>query len=145
MIANESVPQPRMPAAPTAPVLTNRRRWYRRPLRVIPLIVLSLVLVTAGILAYRTLAAFDTVQSLSTPPPELSGAALGGDDGLVIDTGPAQEAVRQQQERERQQADPGIGVPGNDVALIATEEATTDAERAAHTSTNQPGFTPSPR
>jgi len=145
MIANESVPQPRMPiAAPTAPVLTNRRRWYRRPLRVIPLVLLSLVLVTAGILAYRTLAAFDTVQSMSTPPPELSGAALGGDDGLVIDTGPAQEAVRQQQERERLQDDPGNGVPGNDVALIATEEATTDAQAAAPTSNDQPRLATTP-
>ena len=51
----------------------------------------------AGVAWYRTSNALDKVHSVSTPPPEVSGAALGGDEDVTIDTGPAQEALRQQQ------------------------------------------------
>jgi len=111
----------------------HRRPLYRRPLRVIPLAILAILLVAAGIVTYRTLAAFDTVQSLSTPPPEISGAALGGEDDLVIDTGPAQEAVRQQQERERQQPE-----SGNDIALVDTETADQQSTDPAHARATEP-------
>ena len=149
MIANGSVSQPKSsatgPAILIPAVLAERRRpWFRRHLRVIPLVILAIALIVAGIATYRTLAAFDTVQSLSTPPAELSGAALGGDDELVIDTGPALEAVRLQGERERQQPE-----SGNDIALVITQTAdqqSTTPPRALSTEpapaiTDDPGTT----
>jgi LCP family protein required for cell wall assembly len=44
---------------------------------------------------------FETINSLSTPPPAVTGNQLGGDEDVVIDTGPAQEAVRRSQEGEQ--------------------------------------------
>lgn len=85
----------------SANAANRNRRWFRRPSRVIPVALLTVALVVAAIVGYRTMAAFDTVQSLSTPPPEVSGAALGGESDIAIDTGPAREAVRQRQEADR--------------------------------------------
>jgi LCP family protein required for cell wall assembly len=59
-------------------------------------------LVAASVVAYRTMSAIDEVQSISTPPPEISGVILGGADDLVIDTGPAQRAVLDDSERQQQ-------------------------------------------
>ncbi len=81
----------------------HRKSWYRRPLYVVPIAILALFAVATGVVAFRTMSAFDSVHSVSTPPPELSGAALGGSDTIVIDTGPAQEVVRQRQEQVREQ------------------------------------------
>jgi len=114
MIADGTVsplPAP-VPAYRSAP----RCRWSRRPGRVIPLTILAVLAIVAGVVGYRTLAAFDTVHSLSTPPPEISDTALGGNGSSVIDTGPAREAVRRQQVEARQ-PDPGSG---NQRALAAT-------------------------
>ncbi|MBA2467872.1 MAG: hypothetical protein H0V37_00545, partial [Chloroflexia bacterium] len=112
MIADGSVPQAL--ATSSTPVSASRRDtphlrrpWYRRPWRVIPFAVLILLTIVGGVIGYRTLAAFDTEQSLSTPPPELNGAALGGDPDTVIDTGPAQAAVQRRQARELAQNEPG--------------------------------------
>ena len=69
----------------------------------VPIAILALFAVATGVVAFRTMSAFDSVHSVSTPPPELSGAALGGSDTIVIDTGPAQEVVRQRQEQVREQ------------------------------------------
>jgi LCP family protein required for cell wall assembly len=44
------------------------------------------------------MSAFDTLHSISTPPPELNGSVIGGDENLIIDTGPAQDAVRRVRE-----------------------------------------------
>jgi LCP family protein required for cell wall assembly len=99
---------------------------------VISLAFLVIILVTGGIVAYRTKAALDTVHSISTPPPELSGSALGGDEHVVIDTGPAQEAIRQRQER-----DSGDRVAAN---IIPTEPA----EAAGGSIATEPGNSTSP-
>jgi LCP family protein required for cell wall assembly len=73
----------------------RRRRWYRRPLFIIPLVLVAILAVVGGVLGYRTITAFNEVNDVSTPPPEIGGEALGGDEDLEIDTGPAQEAVKE--------------------------------------------------
>jgi LCP family protein required for cell wall assembly len=75
-----------------------RRPWYRRKLVLIPLTALIVLgVVTAGSFVYLD-TRFDTINSISTPPPAITGDQLGGDEDLVIDTGPAQEAIRQAQQ-----------------------------------------------
>ncbi len=109
MIVNDPVtnqhgaPRPAVASRPEDASLLQRPRWFRRPSRLIPLGLLIVVLVSAAVVGYRTMAAFDTVQALSTPPPEVSGALLGGGDDMMIDTGPAQEAVRQRQQQDQGQ------------------------------------------
>ncbi len=70
-----------------------RRHWYRRPRVMIPLVVLLVAGVAAGTVAYSIHSTFSTLNKVSTPPALVSGAVLGGDDSVVIDTGPAQSAV----------------------------------------------------
>ncbi len=73
----------------------RRRKWYKRPLFIVPLVLLAILVLVGGVLGYRTLNAFNQVNDVSTPPPAIGGDALGGDEDLVIDTGPAQDAVRE--------------------------------------------------
>jgi LCP family protein required for cell wall assembly len=76
---------------------------------------------------YRTWSAFDDVHSQSTPPPEISGDALGGDESLVIDTGPAQDAVAARQRGRSESTVPSTENPpttaagGTGTAVQATE------------------------
>lgn len=98
----------------------RRRRWFRRPIPVLLTLVCAAIVVVAGVAGYRSYAALNAVQALSTPPPELSDEALGGTGNLVIDTGPAMEAVRQQAERDRQQESSDAG--GRDVAAAPSTE-----------------------
>jgi len=74
------------------------RRWYRRKLVLIPLTMLLLMAVAVGAAIVYVNERFETINSLSTPPSEVTGDRLGGDSDLVIDTGPAQEALRRAQE-----------------------------------------------
>lgn len=77
-----------------APRRRPRRRWYRRKVFMVPLLLLLIALIaTAGTVAYVS-SQFSDVNALSTPPAELSSDRLGGKEQVVIDTGPAQEAVR---------------------------------------------------
>jgi len=77
-----------------------RKIWYKRPLYVIPAVLLSILLVSASVVAYLTITTFNQIQSVSTPPPEISSASLGGSEDLVIDTDAAQQAVREQRDHE---------------------------------------------
>lgn len=86
-----------VPGATVAGTVRRRRRrkpkWYRRPLFIIPIVLLLLVaggLTTASLIVGSTLS---TVQTLSTPPPQISGDAFGVDKRIEIDTGPARAAV----------------------------------------------------
>lgn len=81
----------------------QKRKWYKRPLIMIPLILLLIAGTVGGVIAYQTRSAFKEVQSISTPPPEVSSNALGIEDASPIDTGPAQRAL-QEREQQRQQA-----------------------------------------
>jgi LCP family protein required for cell wall assembly len=70
-----------------------RPRWYRRPRVAVPLVMLVLLAFATGAVGLSIHRTFATLHQVSTPPPELSGAVLGGDDSVVIDTGPAKSAV----------------------------------------------------
>jgi len=72
----------------------RRKAWYKRPLVIVPVALLGVLLIATSVVAYRTMSAFNDVQSISTPPPEVSASILGADRELVIDTGPAQQAIR---------------------------------------------------
>jgi len=82
----------------------RRKAWYKRPLVIVPVALLGVLLIATSVVAYRTMSAFNDVQSISTPPPEVSASILGADRELVIDTGPAQQAIRDQEVREQQQS-----------------------------------------
>ncbi len=89
------MPGPNIPLPPSGG--PKRRPWYRRKLILIPLVLLVLMgAAIVGAIAYIN-ARFDTINTLSTPPPVVTGAQLGGDEDVIIDTGPAQEAVRRAQ------------------------------------------------
>lgn len=70
------------------------RPWYARRLFLVP--VLLVVLLSMGALAvgWRVNSSVSTIHQVSTPEPLVSGDRLGGDERVVIDTGPAQDAIR---------------------------------------------------
>ena len=75
----------------------DRRHWYGRRLVIITLVLLIVIGAAIGGAIVYINERFDTINALSTPPPVVTGDQLDGDEGIVIDTGPAQEAVRQAQ------------------------------------------------
>lgn len=97
--AQEIVPVPGTKSLAIAPQVTRRRRrahrkrLYRRPVFIIPLVLLMAVLSVAGVLSYRLNSAFDAAKTVSTPPPVISGSQLGGNEGVQIDTAPARAVV----------------------------------------------------
>lgn len=97
------------------------KRWYRRLLIMAPLVLLIVAASVAGVLAYQTRSAFDEVQSLSTPPPEVSSYSLGLAGGPSLDTGPAQKALRQRELGKTQQADSSAPDTATDTLLSPTE------------------------
>jgi LCP family protein required for cell wall assembly len=56
---------------------------------VLALVALLLTGLAGG--AWYVASRFDSLNTLSTPPPEISGDRLGGDEGLTIDTNPARQ------------------------------------------------------
>jgi LCP family protein required for cell wall assembly len=67
---------------------------------IVPLVLLTVLLALAGGAWAYIDQHFDKINSVSTPPPVVTGSQLGGDDKIQVDTGPAQEAVRRAQEAE---------------------------------------------
>jgi len=90
---------------PDAPSGTSKKPdrcpWYRRKRVIIPLVLFILIGGVIGGAIFYINERFETINSLSTPPPVVTGNQLGGNEGVVIDTGPAQEAVRRAQEAEQ--------------------------------------------
>jgi LCP family protein required for cell wall assembly len=92
---------PVAPAASPAPVAQaveprlrwHRRPWYRRPRFVIPLLVLFMGGIAIGAVAFTIHRTFTALHHVSTPASSVSGSALGGDESVVIDTGPARTAL----------------------------------------------------
>lgn len=97
--AQEIVPVPGTDHFANAPQLVRRRRrahrkrLYRRPVFIIPLVLLMAGLSVAGVLSYRLNSAFDAAKTVSTPLPVISGSQLGGNEGVQIDTAPARAVV----------------------------------------------------
>ena len=108
------------------------RSWRRRLAWWIPLGILMAVAVAGGGTAWRIRGAFQTVNSASTPAPSLTGGVLGGDDAVVIDTGPAKTAVAAGGRATRTAA---AGVSGDAPTVIGGGEA------AGPTATEVPGET----
>ena len=73
--------------------------------------MLLLLVATSGVLAagWQVSSSVSTIHEVSTPEPAVSGERLGGDERVVVDTGPAQEAVRSYAE-DRPQSDESGGV-----------------------------------
>jgi LCP family protein required for cell wall assembly len=120
--ADEIVPLPSLGANAAnsrPPAKPKKRSWYKRPLFVVPLILLLLVGGTAGVVAWQTRAALDDVHSISTPPPEIPASTLGGAEDLTIDTGPAQAALDERENREQQLPLASRETPPDETATIA--------------------------
>lgn len=121
---------------PTSQTQKKRRRkkkapWYRRPLIMIPLVLLFLFGGVAGVLAWKTRSALEDVHSISTPPPEVDTAALGGEEGTTIDTGPALAALEARENR---------STSNDSTTVEPTNESSTSGGSAANsaTTTSQP-------
>jgi LCP family protein required for cell wall assembly len=71
----------------------RKQSGRKRPLYVIPLIVLLLLGGAVSVVAWQSRAALEDVHSISTPPPEIAASSLGGEEGIAIDTGPARAAI----------------------------------------------------
>lgn len=108
--STSSSPQPLGSVAPIVPAVSVnrsrwiRRRWYQRPRIMVPLVVLTLGFLTIGAIAYNLQRTFSAINQISTPAPEISGAVLGGDSSITIDTGPAQAAIAAANETEEADA-----------------------------------------
>lgn len=76
----------------------TRRRWFRRKLVVIPLVLLFVVLSSIAGGSWYLNAQFDTLHQLSTPPPKIAGDQLGGNEAVTIDTSIARQMVEQSNE-----------------------------------------------
>lgn len=96
--AAASPERPRRPidlAAWGRPGAAGRGRWYRRPVVLVSLVVVALLLSGVAGGAWYISSRLDALNQLSTPPPQISGDRLGGEEGLTIDTGAAQLHVEQ--------------------------------------------------
>jgi LCP family protein required for cell wall assembly len=101
------------------------------------------------------MSAFDRVHSVSTPPPEISGAALGGDEDMTIDTGPAQEALREHEAAEHRatesggqgeslSTEPAIVPPTDSSGVVSPTDSGDDAPASTTGVTGDPGGTEGP-
>jgi LCP family protein required for cell wall assembly len=121
------------PAAEKHPVA--RPRWFRRKRVTVPLAMLLLVALAGGYLGWRIYDSFTTINQVSTPPPVVSGIALGGDaESAGIDTAPAVAAVQTYEAAKQAAAsadEPDPQDPANNVAVAtATEPAPTATTEA---------------
>lgn len=92
-------PAHQVSTAAAAPSKRRHRRrrarpWYRHRLVLVPVVLV--LLAGSGMLAvgWRANSSISTLQQVSTPAPFVSGAQIGGDKAITIDTAPARQAVR---------------------------------------------------
>jgi LCP family protein required for cell wall assembly len=72
-----------------------RSRWYTRPAAMVTMAVVALILTGLAGGAWYISSGFDALHQLSTPPPQISGERLGGNDQVTIDTNAAQRHLEQ--------------------------------------------------
>lgn len=83
-------PEPTEAETPSGP----GKGWtFRRIAFWVFMAILATFSIVAGIMTWRVISTMDTINSKSTPPAVLSGAALGGSPEVQIDSGPARTAV----------------------------------------------------
>ena len=118
----------------------RRKAWFKRPILIIPLVLLLLLGSAAGVALYRTMSAFDAVTSQSTPPPEISGADLGGDESVVIDTGPAQRALAERRTQAADTSEPtdASGSSGTEVPTVGRTQTSGDQRTSGSEPTESP-------
>lgn len=91
----------RTEAAIASPARRRRRRprsRLRRPIVFLPLTLVVLLGLAAGVVAYQAESTISRLQEVSTPAPEVSDNTQDADSAqqaVVIDTGPAQKAVQE--------------------------------------------------
>lgn len=108
------------------------------------------VALAGGGTAWRVRETIQTVNSVSTPAPSTSGGVLGGDEGLVIDTGPAKTAMAAaggptRTPTQRTTATPAAGTSGGPPTETATPEGTEPAPIPTRAATDaSTGETPGP-
>jgi LCP family protein required for cell wall assembly len=130
------------------PAAQQRQRWFQRKRVAIPLVLLLLVTSVGGYLGWRVYDSFTTINAVSTPPPAVSGIALGGKVDSQIDTAPAVAAVQTYEAAKSEAASSGQQDPddtANGAALVATsttEVAPTATAEATETA-NEGTFTES--
>jgi LCP family protein required for cell wall assembly len=73
----------------------SRPRWYARPAVMVTLALVALLLTGLAGGAWYISSGFDALHRLSTPPPQISGDRLGGNEEVTIDTNAAQRHVEQ--------------------------------------------------
>jgi LCP family protein required for cell wall assembly len=88
-----AAPGRRVPAAVRRRAVARRKPWYRRMTFMVPLVLLVMLLTGLGVGAWYVTSRFDGLNRLSTPPAEISGGRLGGDDQLTIDTNAAMASL----------------------------------------------------
>jgi LCP family protein required for cell wall assembly len=76
------------------------RPWYHRWRITVPLAILALLLTGMAAGAWYINERFDALDNVSTPPPEISGKHLGGDENITIDTGAARQSVEEAEQQE---------------------------------------------
>ena len=93
---------------------------------IVPLVTLFALVMLTSAGAWYVNGQFAALKQLSTPPPAVSGELLGGDESLVIDTGPAREAVQNADAAraagEAQAGDPETGGTTGSVSEITGAE-----------------------
>jgi LCP family protein required for cell wall assembly len=106
----------------------QRRSRFRKPRYVVPIGLLLVVIVAIAFYALRIRETFDTINSVSTIAPSVSGDALGGSANITIDAGPAMTAM----------------AGGMVASPTATEEPTDVPATETSEPTKQPTDTPQP-
>lgn len=94
----EFVPLPGVSGTPDMRRRRRRRTWYRRPVFVTLALVMAVLAIGAAAAAYYIQQRFEEINTISTPPPVVSGAAFadeetGATPDVQVDTGPAQQAL----------------------------------------------------
>jgi LCP family protein required for cell wall assembly len=106
----------------------QRRSRFRKPRYVVPIGLLLVVILVIAFYALRIRETFDTINSVSTIAPSVSGDALGGSANITIDAGPAMTAM-------------AGGIVASPTATETLEPSPTE-ERATESATEEPTDVP---